>query len=245
MFRDGSGWNYGRFDDPADPRYAFRREADYCSGAAIMLRRALFEQLGGFDLRYAPAYYEDTDLAFAVRAAGFKVLYEPRAVVVHFEGITAGTDIGSGMKRYQAFNREKFVEKWKNELARLPAPIDDARLAPAAANHRARRHVLIVDAYTPTPDQDSGSLRMLNLMRLLRERGCQVSFLPDNHAHAGAYTQALQALGVEALYHPYVADPAAWLRAHGPALDVVAVCRATMSRATMSALCACTRRTHA
>ena len=64
VFRDGSGWNYGRFDDPADPRYNFRREADYCSGAAILIRRDLFERLGGFDSRYAPAYYEDTDLAF-------------------------------------------------------------------------------------------------------------------------------------------------------------------------------------
>ena len=63
VFRDGSGWNYGRFDNPSDPRYEFRREADYCSGAAIMLRREFFNELGGFDSRYAPAYYEDTDLA--------------------------------------------------------------------------------------------------------------------------------------------------------------------------------------
>jgi GT2 family glycosyltransferase/glycosyltransferase involved in cell wall biosynthesis len=225
VFSDGSGWNYGRFGDPADPRYAFRREADYCSGAAIMLPLSLFRQLGGFDQRYAPAYYEDTDLAFGVRAAGKKVLYEPRAVVVHFEGVTAGTDVGSGIKQYQAVNRRKFLEKWKNELARQPALIDDERLAPAAANFRARRRVLIVDSYTPTPDQDSGSLRMVNLMRLLRERGYQVSFLPDNHAHAGAYTEALQALGVEALYHPYVADTATWLRANGSALDIVLLSR--------------------
>ncbi|HET7925690.1 MAG TPA: glycosyltransferase, partial [Rhodanobacteraceae bacterium] len=82
VFDDASGWNYGRFDDPDDPRYAFRREADYCSGAAILLRTDLFRRLGGFDTRYAPAYYEDTDLAFAVRAAGYKVWYEPASTVV-------------------------------------------------------------------------------------------------------------------------------------------------------------------
>jgi GT2 family glycosyltransferase/glycosyltransferase involved in cell wall biosynthesis len=226
VFSDGSGWNYGRFDDPADPRYAFRREADYCSGAAIVLRRELFERLGGFDARYAPAYYEDTDLAFAVRAAGYKVLYEPRSTVIHFEGVTAGTDTtGSGMKRFQAVNRDKFVDKWKSELARQPAPIHEARQAPAAANHRSRGRVLIVDAYTPTPDQDSGSLRMVNLMRLLREGGWAVAFLPDNRAHAGPYTEALQALGVEALYHPFVADPVAWLRERGAALDAIVLSR--------------------
>lgn len=225
VFRDGSGWNYGRFDDPADPRYNFRREADYCSGAAILVRRELFAALGGFDARYAPAYYEDTDLAFAVRAAGHKVFYEPRATVVHFEGVTAGTDTGSGMKRYQVVNREKFVEKWKTALAAQPAPIADARAAARAADWRRRGRVLIVDAYTPTPDQDSGSLRMRNLMRLLGEFGYRVSFLPDNRAHAGRYTEALQALGVEALYHPFVADPVAWLRAHGGELDAIVLSR--------------------
>ena len=225
VFRDGSGWNYGRFDDPADPRYEFRREADYCSGAAIILRRALFEQIGGFDPRYAPAYYEDTDLAFAVRAADRKVIYEPRSVVIHFEGITSGTNVGSGIKKYQVVNREKFIHKWKSELALQPAPIHEAKFASAAANYRAHRRALIVDSYTPTPDQDSGSLRMVNLMRLLRQRGYAVSFLPDNRAHTGRYTEALQALGVQALYHPFVSDPAAWLRRNGAALDVVVLSR--------------------
>lgn len=225
VFRDGSGWNYGRFENPNDPRFEYRREADYCSGAAIMLPRALFEQLGGFDTRYAPAYYEDTDLAFAVRAAGKKVFYEPRSVVVHFEGITSGTDIGGGIKKYQVVNREKFLEKWKDALRLQPAPINAAKFAPAAANFRNARHVLIIDAYTPTPDQDSGSLRMTNLMRLLREAGWRVSFLPDNWAHAEKYTEALQALGVEALYHPFFADPAAWLRENGESLDAVILSR--------------------
>ncbi len=226
VFRDGSGWNYGRFEDPHDPRYDFRREADYCSGAAIMIRHAFFDELGGFDTRYAPAYYEDTDLAFAVRAAGKKVFYEPRSRVVHFEGITSGTDVGAGIKRYQVVNRGKFAEKWKNELRAQPAPIDSAKLAPAAANFRTPRRVLIIDAYTPTPDQDSGSLRMVNLMRLLRSLGYRVSFIPDNYAHFHKYTEALQALGVEALYHPrYVGDPVAWLRENGASLDAIILSR--------------------
>jgi len=225
VFSDGSGWNYGRFGDPNDPRYGFRRESDYCSGAAVLLRRELFHELGGFDMRYAPAYYEDTDLAFAVRAAGKKVIYEPRSVVVHFEGITSGTDTGSGIKRHQVLNREKFVEKWRSALAAQPAPIDDAKRAEAAANWRTRGRLLIVDAYTPTPDQDSGSLRMTNLMRLLREAGYAVAFLPDNRAHAGRYTHDLQALGIEALYHPFVSDPIAWLRTHGTELDAIILSR--------------------
>lgn len=222
VFNDGSGWNYGRFEDPADARYGFRREVDYCSGAAIVLRRELFERLGTFDTRYAPAYYEDTDLAFAVRTAGFKVYYEPAATVVHFEGITSGTDIASGTKRYQVLNREKFLDKWQDALARQPKP---GRPIALAATHRAAKRVLIVDATTPTPDQDSGSLRMVNLMQVLRDLGCQVSFLPDNRAWVERYTAELQEIGVEALYSPYTSDPIALLRERGHEFDLIILSR--------------------
>jgi GT2 family glycosyltransferase len=222
VFADGSGWNYGRFEDPRDPRFAFRREADYCSGAAIVLRRSLFEALGGFDARYAPAYYEDTDLAFAVRAAGFKVYYEPAATVVHFEGITAGTDTGSGIKRHQALNQQTFREKWSAVLAAHPAP---GTPIARAATWRAKRRILIIDATTPTPDMDSGSLRMTNLMRILHRRGAQVSFLPDNRAWVDCYTPALQALGVEALHAPFVTDPVALFRQRGSEFDAIVLSR--------------------
>ncbi len=222
VFADGSGWNVGRFGDPADPRYAFRREADYCSGAAILLARALFERLGRFDTRYTPAYYEDTDLAFAVRAAGLKVYVEPAATVIHFEGITSGTDTAGGTKRYQLVNQEKFVAKWREALAHQPAP---GTPITRAATHRARHRVLVVDATTPTPDQDSGSLRMVNLMRLLGELGCQVSFLPENRLYVPRYTAALQALGVEALHAPLAQDPVKLLRERGREFDLVLLSR--------------------
>jgi GT2 family glycosyltransferase/glycosyltransferase involved in cell wall biosynthesis len=222
VFDDASGWNYGRFDEPDDPRYSFRREVDYCSGAAILLRRDLFARLGRFDTRYAPAYYEDTDLAFAVRAAGFKVYVEPASVVVHFEGITSGTDTASGIKRYQVVNREKFQHKWKDALARQPKPGTPINLA---ATHRATKRVLIVDATTPMPDHDSGSLRMVNLMRVLADLGCQVSFMPENRLYVERYTDALQELGVEALYAPYAQDPVKFLRERGREFDLVILSR--------------------
>ncbi len=222
VFNDGSGWNVGRFEDPHDSRYTFRREVDYCSGAAIVLRRELFARLGAFDTRYAPAYYEDTDLAFAVRAAGLKVYYEPAATIVHFEGITSGTDTSSGTKRYQVVNREKFRGKWNDALVSQPAP---GTTIPRAATHRASKRVLIVDATTPTPDHDAGSLRMVNLMRVFIDQGAQVSFLPENRAFVENYTQALQELGVEALHSPYAADPVRFFRERGHEFDLVVLSR--------------------
>lgn len=122
IFSDGNGWNYGRGMRPSDPRFNFVREVDYCSGAALLVRSDLWKSVGGFDLRYAPAYYEDTDLCFAIRRAGYRVLYQPAAVVIHYEGATAGTNLSVGTKKYQAINRTKFVGKWSEELAKQWPP---------------------------------------------------------------------------------------------------------------------------
>lgn len=228
VFSDGSGWNYGRGDDPDRPEYQPLREVDYCSGACIMLRRGLFDSLGGFDRHYAPAYYEDTDLAFKVREAGLRVFVQPRATIVHFEGVTSGTDLASGAKRYQAVNREKFLERWREALKRQPAPIvdpNDAGEVRAARDHRLKGRVLMVDAYTPEPDQDSGSVRLVNLMRCLQDLGYGVSFFPDNRAWNGRYTRALQDLGVEAWYDPWLRSAEAYLEEHGRGLDFVIVSR--------------------
>ncbi len=222
VFNDGSGWNYGRFEDPNDPRYSYARASHYCSGAAILIERALFDQLGGFDLRYAPAYYEDTDLAFKVRESGRQVIYQPAATVIHFEGITSGTDLASGIKRHQVINQETFRERWREQLQRQPAP--GTPVDRIARGEKARR-VLVIDATVPEPDQDSGSVRLLNILRLLRESGRHVTFFADNRAYVPGYTERLQRLGIETLFHPWLEHPVNWLREHGAELEAVLVSR--------------------
>ncbi len=118
VWRDGSAWNYGWFDDPEKPAYNFGREVDYVSGACLLVRRDLWEKAGGFDERFAPAYYEDTDLAFQARKLGYRVMYQPESVVVHFEGVSSGTDINAGIKCHQKINKHKFVGKWRRVLVK-------------------------------------------------------------------------------------------------------------------------------
>jgi len=213
VFSDGSAWSYGRFESPDDPRYAYVREVDYVSGAALAVSRALLSELGGLDQRYAPAYYEDTDLAFAVRASGHQVLVQPAARVVHDEGTSHGTDTGSGIKAYQVRNRTVFAQKWAQVLASHAAP---GSVPSPALLHRHQRQILILDEAVPQPDRDSGSLRQFNLIRLLVEAGAHVVFVPTARAHGGRHTQALQALGVEVWYAPQLDNLATWLRQHGP-----------------------------
>ncbi|NNJ77995.1 MAG: glycosyltransferase [Xanthomonadales bacterium] len=228
VFNDGSGWNYGKFDDPDRPEYRYTREVDYCSGACIALRAPLFRELDGFDGHYAPAYYEDTDLAFRVRARGLKVRVNANATVVHHEGVTSGTDEATGTKRYQAVNREKFLERWKDELAKHPDPIvnpDDRPEIRRARDHRLKGRVLVIDAYTPEPDQDSGSVRLVYLLKCFRDLGYGVTFMPDNQAFAGQYTLDLQKAGIEVAYNPWLRSLQHFFSEQGPELDLVMVSR--------------------
>ncbi|KRE99953.1 hypothetical protein ASG87_13260 [Frateuria sp. Soil773] len=222
VYADGEAWNYGRFESRDDPRFLYRRDADYVSGAALMIEAALFRQVGGFDARYAPAYCEDMDLAFAVRAAGRRVIYQPASLVVHCEGISSGLDPFAGVKRYQTVNRGKFVDKWQDALKRQPAP----RTPVERAIHRpGLRHILIVDALTPDPARDSGSLRLVNIMRLLREQGWRISFMADNRRASKDEIALLGRLGVHVLCKPWAPPLPAWLKREGAGLDAAMLCR--------------------
>jgi GT2 family glycosyltransferase/glycosyltransferase involved in cell wall biosynthesis len=201
VWREASGWNYGRGARPDDPPYEYVRDADYCSGAALLVRRSLWNRLGGFDERFAPAYYEDADLCFAARRAGFRVVYQPRSVVIHREGGTGGSDTSSGVKRHQALNQPVFREKWRDVLETQHLENDAAQVQRAARRLQGARTVLIIDNYVPEPDRDAGSLRMVRMMRIMRELGYHVVFFPDNYHGSQPYTGDLQRLGIEVLYH--------------------------------------------
>lgn len=201
IWDDASGWNVGRLDHPEHPYFNYLRDVDYVSGASLMIPRHLFNELGKFDLEFVPAYYEDTSLCFSAREAGFRVLYQPLSVVTHFEGVTSGTDINDGVKRYQVVNQEKFRSKWAGDLVNhLPNGTTPER----ARDRRPKKHVLIVDAITPTPDEDSGSIDMFNLIKILIQEGYRVHFVPSsNMAHCGEATKDLLRLGVVCVYAPF------------------------------------------
>ncbi len=228
VFSDGSGWNYGRGDDPSKPDYNFLREVDYCSGACIAMKTALFRELGALDERYAPAYYEDTDLAFRVRAAGHKVMLQPFSEVIHHEGVTAGTDTATGTKQFQLVNQRKFLERWAAELREQPEKIndpDDLAGLRAAARHFDQGRILFIDATTPEPDQDSGSVRLTALFQICRELGFGVTFFADNRAYAGRYTRNLQQHGIEVLYQPWLDSLHDFFKTRGSEFDYVFISR--------------------
>jgi GT2 family glycosyltransferase/glycosyltransferase involved in cell wall biosynthesis len=209
VFSDASAWNLGRGSHPEDPVFARLRRVDYCSAAALATPRTLFEALGGFDSRFAPAYYEDTDYCFRVRAQGREVYVQPRSSVIHLEGGTAGTDVSAGIKLHQVVNRERFAEKWAVELRAQPAPRTLTRAAQRRVAVRGGENVrraLIVAPTAAEFDRESGSRRVFELMVLLRQRGWEVSFIAHHGNGESRHARALTQLGIEAWAGPQTAD---------------------------------------
>lgn len=223
IWSDGSGWNYGRLDDPDKAEYNYVKDVDYISGAAILLSNQLWKQIGGFDERFAPAYCEDSDLAFAVRKAGYRVVYQPLSTVIHFEGISNGTDVeGTGLKRYQVENSMKLKEKWKDELKKQCVNTGSPNPFRARERSMGKPVILVIDHYVPTYDKDAGSKTTFQYLKMFLKKGYVVKFLGDNFGREEPYTTTLLQMGIEVLYGPdYQTKIWDWLRENGEEINYI------------------------
>ncbi|MBD1862952.1 MULTISPECIES: glycosyltransferase [Trichocoleus] len=177
IWQDGSCLGYGRGDSPFAPEYMFGRDVDYCSGAFLLTSRELFLQMGGFDEDYKPAYYEEADYCLRLWRSGKRVVYDPDAVILHFE--FASSKSSDAALQLQAKNREIFVNNHRDRLQahHLPDPAN-ILLARTTANKQPR--VLFIDDRVPHTFLGAGYPRAREILLSLIELGYTVTFYPLN-----------------------------------------------------------------
>ncbi len=230
VWDDGSAWNYGRGNDPRNPEYNYLKDVDYCSGCSIAVPRQLWMELGGFDEQFAPAYYEDVDLALSVRAHGYRTIYNPTSTLIHHEGVSHGRSLSNGVKANQVSNAKKLMAKWRDTLIAENHHNGDNVFV--ARDRSARKpHILVVDHYVPQFDRDTGSRTIFEYMKLFVEQGFQVVFWPDNLRYDALYVTAVQALGVEVVYgSQFIGKFGDWLNERGKYFDYALLVRAAVAQ---------------
>lgn len=236
VWSDASAWNFGRGADPAVPEFNYVRQVDYCSGAAILVKAKVFRDAGGFDERYAPAYYEDADLAFRLRQKGLKTYYCPRSAVYHDEGRTHGTDPSQGVKAFQLSNRHVFRRRWRAALERKHYR-NGQRVFRAREHGRNRDILLFMDHTLPRPDRDAGSRAILQNMLQLARMGFVVKFWPDDQRYEPGLARTMEESGIEILIGPAGENSfQTFLSENGEEIDFAILCRPNFAPDYVAAL---------
>ena len=233
VWNNGEPWNYGRNANAHDPRYNYSRQADYISGACIVLPTALWKSLGGFDEIFVPAYFEDTDLAFRVRAKGLKTVYAPMSQVIHYEGVSSGTSTASGMKRFQEVNRPKFRERWASSCRHHGKVGVDLELN---KDRNVQLRALVLDMEVPQPDKNAGSYAAVQELQMLQALGFKCTFVPINMAWLAHYTENLQRMGVECIHAPFASSMASVIEQRGKEFDLIYITRYNVAERCLDAI---------
>ena len=195
VWNNGDCYNYGRGNNSDMPEYNYVKEVDYISGISILIKKCVWEKIGGFDKRYISAYYEDKDFAFEIRKLGYKVMYQPKSVVEHNEGISNSKILSSSIKKYQIRNKKKFIKKWKSELKYQK---EQGNTFPS--RDKGYNRIFVIDNQIPSFNKNAGYRCTFMYLNIFKEIGLQVTFLPYNFRKIEPYTTFLQQKGIEVLY---------------------------------------------
>lgn len=101
------GWNAN------NPKCNVSREVMAVTGASFIIRRDVFTKVGGFDPIYGKGYFEDMDLSFKVRAAGYRVFVETQATATHMVGQTFKDETQIPISQ----NQQIFKLRWTSSMA--------------------------------------------------------------------------------------------------------------------------------
>ena len=224
MMSNGWGHPYGRYADPENYEFNYVKDVACAIGACLMIDKSLFESIGGFDEQYAPAYYEEFDFEFLVRAAGYRVMYQPAVRITHHESISAGAEFRDAQS---IINHDKFSQKWAEELECSYYPISESDLYLARDLSINQKRILVIEDMVPPYDQHAGGLCIYQYIKLLLDMKFKIVFLPDNLKPTQPYTMDLQQMGVEVIYGEF--DFKSWFGENGSTFDYCWLCRPDVS----------------
>jgi GT2 family glycosyltransferase/glycosyltransferase involved in cell wall biosynthesis len=180
IWRDGWTSGYLRDKSPLAPEANFSRDVEFCSLAFLMTRASVVREVGGFDLRFAPAYFEDADLCLRINRSGYRIVYDPRVVVFHLEygSSESASDAHSQMQKSHAI----FVDKHAHLLQENFNQSAGAELL-ARSIGPVRGRILFIEDQIPLSRLGSGFVRSNSIVKMLASFGYLVTLYPVRANH--------------------------------------------------------------
>jgi glycosyltransferase involved in cell wall biosynthesis/LmbE family N-acetylglucosaminyl deacetylase len=215
LSRDGRVAIYGQGDNGEKPEYNYVRDTAFLPpGALAMTKGALEAAICRLGDDHSWPHWWMINLSMATRDAGYRVLYQPAAVAYSEHGTMQSSDLMAG---------ETFKTQWQasDQSESVPEQFEPF----LSRDYGVRGRILVIDYVMITPDQDSGSLRMANMLTVLQDLGYKVTFVAFNLDLRPPYGAQLQQQGIEILHAPFTYSIPKYLEEHGHYFDVIVVSR--------------------
>ncbi len=206
MWSDGASQFVGHHMPRDGEAYQWVRPVDYASGCSLLIRRSVWDELGGLDPVFFPGYYEDVDFCFRARTSGHKILYDPFSVICHAEGASTGS-------RWRNFiaakNGATFLARWNgssllrpgNRPSDTPDAVERSLIPREIRRVEPRSAVLVIEAELPDCESGDTQSAEVDLLERLAQR-MWVTVCHSSRQTRPAARVRLQRAGIEVLSIP-------------------------------------------
>ncbi|HWW43345.1 glycosyltransferase [Pedobacter sp.] len=183
----------GQYKDAEDFKYNYLSETGCCSSTCLLVKKDVFEEAGKFDTLFSTRDYTDASFCCSVKTkANRSIYYQPLSKIIHFEGFSSGA-----IEQKPSDNKSEqqlFTAKWANELKQFHESTTTTK-RPAS--------ILIIDATFPKPDQDSGSKRLFEILKIFKSLHLDVYFMAHQETKVDPYYSNLVNMGIKVICPQY------------------------------------------
>jgi GT2 family glycosyltransferase len=222
LWSSGNRQPVGANGNAEHPQVNYARQVDYVSSNALMVRKDVWQKIGGMSEGLLDTALEDVDLALKVRTAGHKIVYAPQAVV------TIDPKVAQQSARRPLSG--DFKRRWADAFREHP---NESLSVRPAMDYGIKDRILFIDQKTPRPDVDAGSYAAIQEIRVFQALGYKITFLPQNLGHNDTYTTALERMGVEVIHAPFATSIEDVLKERGEEFSLVYITRYHVARTVL------------